>query len=106
LKWGFTVGLSVGVGVGESVEVGVGDGAKVGEEAGVGVLATTVKVGLGVRVGGMPEGLEELQAANGTILTTTSNVMAPKRRKRGLIVSWDVFITSLVNLHAVDWATL
>lgn len=92
--------------MGESVEVGVGDGTGVGDEAGVGVFATTVKVGLGVRVGGMPVGLEELQAANGTTLTTSSNIMAPRRKKRGLIVSWDVFITSLANLHGVDWATL
>lgn len=97
--------MGVGLGVGEGVEVGVAEGSGVGEEAKVGVLATTVKVGLGVRVVGIGVGLEELQAASGMTLTTSS-IMAPKREKRGLIVSWDAFITSLVNLQALDWATL
>jgi len=76
--------------------VGVGEGTGVGEGAGVGVSTTVVKVGLGIRVGGMLVGLElELQAARRTVLTTASSVMATKRGERALILSLVVFIVSL-----------
>jgi len=97
----------VGVGVGDGVLVGVGDGTGVGEETGVGAFATAVKVGLGVRVGGIFVGFEpELQAASGTAFVATSNRMAPRRRKRDLFVPSDTFIMSLVNLRVLHCAPL
>ena len=84
--------------------VAVGDGSGVGEETGVGekvgVDVTTtmaaVKVGLGVRVGRLPAGLElDLQAIRRIALTATNSVRATRRTQGSLIASLHIFIMSL-----------
>jgi len=79
----------------------------VGEGSAVGVSASLVKVGLGVRVGGMfSRPAPELQAPMAMAHTAASNAIAHKRdgwvRKGTLSVD----MTTVENLPVLDWATL
>jgi hypothetical protein len=93
--------VGVGVGLGVAVTVDVGDGKGVAEKVAVGLRATVVKVGLGVRVGGTVAGLDpEPQAASMSTADATTIIILNMRAVRKPIVLPTMVIVSWANLRA------